>query len=107
MAKLPDRCGAPQSAVVREPDTSVSGVRVLTVHGIITSVVTTVSGLPAIAPALITTCPACVPVARPAGFNETIVESLGGADPDVLEKPIQVLSFVAVQLSDPPPELLT
>src|SRR5207247_6621320 len=68
-----------------------------------TKVVVTVLGLPAIAPALIATWPVCVPVARPLGFSEIIVESLGGAVPEPFERVAHSVSEVAVQFSVPPP----
>ena len=107
MAKLPARCGAPQSAVVSDADTSASGVTGWTVHGTITSVFVTVTGLPATAPASITMCPVCVPIARPVGLDDAIVESSGGALPENFDRVSHVVSGgIAVQASDPPPELL-
>src|SRR5204863_7678151 len=72
-----------------------------------TNVLVNMLGLPAIAPASIATCPVCVPVARPVGLSETIVESLGGAVPEPFERVAHSVSEVAVQFSVPPPALET
>ena len=78
-----------------------------TVHGTITRVFVTVTGLPATAPASITMCPMCVTAARPLGFDDTIVESSGGALPETFDRVSHVVSGSnAFQASDPPPELL-
>src|SRR5712691_9555147 len=73
----------------------------------ITSVFVTVTGLPRAAPASITMCPVCAPVARPVGLDDVIVESSGGAFPETFDRVSQVVSGGnAFQATDPPPELL-
>ena len=49
----------------------------------------------------------CVTAARPLGFDDTIVESSGGALPETFDRVSHVVSGSnAFQASDPPPELL-
>src|SRR5438309_3295919 len=68
-----------------------------------TNVLVNVLGLLAIAPALTTRCPVWVPVARPFGFSDTLVEALGGTVPEVGRVVIHSVSGVALQLNVPPP----
>src|SRR5438309_10274671 len=106
-AKLPARFGAPQSDVVNDPESSVSGVTRWTAHASMTREVVTVSGLPATPPAVITTCPVWVPTPRFTGLSDRVVVSDGGAVPVVGASPIHAVSLVADQFSVPPPVLET